>query len=881
MKKVIQGIIAFSLILDVAVVFGFGLTLLSSYEDGSLIPKTVTVRRAGQQVAGVSTYTTLQTTTSPLTITNPGEGSTVNNTIALRARAATQFPYVSFDVTQNINGATGFLTATPSSTTLDWEYSLDTKPMPNGSYTIRARAVSGMGENLASSPIVTFNIFNAVSGTTNTSSTTTNSNTTTTTPTPTLSILSPLSGTTISGTTPVGGELTGFSTAWIIREARLLVLKDGAIVLNPPPLAAQVPDHPSMWKSDLQTTLLANGQYDLKFRISYLDSTNVEKPLESTLVRINIGNAVTTDTSTTTTNTSATTNTSTTTNTASFNTNTTSPTNTTDPVVMRYPDPSQYAIFRSLNVNESRLMAQTSVAVSGLDFAIRKVGETAPQRKGATFNSQYNAWMYTWDLTNFNDGEYEITAIGKTSTGEAASKPVLASVQKFSFRWISPTADQKISATTPVRMEINGAYEKDNLTAPTGMIVEISTTNVLALYTSPYKGQAKQRAGTHEWVYEWNTNDSYNGKYRITAKIGALTMDPPLVVEITNPVTTAPSTSTGNQNTNTAVKNTNTASLTNTSINTSTSPRNTNSQSSNANATSATNANAAVTNSSATNAANTNTSTLPDADGDKLSDDEEKTLGTNPNNVDSDGDGLFDYEEVKTQKTDPLKSDTDGDGYSDFMEVHSGNDPRKIPGDKTSTPPPAPKPVEEPKTAGNLTPATLFVTKVQNSTSAPVTPANTNASNQNTQNINESTNNSLSATEDNKIIFEGKGPPNQVLTLFIYSADPLVVTVKTDENGDWSYELDKSLENGEHELYVTVTDDTGKIQSKSNPVSFFIQEAKAVGPEGFRADANVQETPGSSLTNVYLMISGALVLIAVLVGIALAFRRKHDDTQSF
>ncbi len=64
-----------------------------------------------------------------------------------------------------------------------------------------------------------------------------------------------------------------------------------------------------------------------------------------------------------------------------------------------------------------------------------------------------------------------------------------------------------------------------------------------------------------------------------------------------------------------------------------------------------------------------------DSDGDGLSDDEEQTLGTNPNLIDTDNDGLSDYEEVKIFKTDPLNPDTDGDDYSDGDEVKNGYNP--------------------------------------------------------------------------------------------------------------------------------------------------------------------------------------------------------------
>ncbi|MFN3301820.1 MAG: hypothetical protein ACK413_02220 [Patescibacteria group bacterium] len=67
---------------------------------------------------------------------------------------------------------------------------------------------------------------------------------------------------------------------------------------------------------------------------------------------------------------------------------------------------------------------------------------------------------------------------------------------------------------------------------------------------------------------------------------------------------------------------------------------------------------------------------ISDSDGDGLTDEEEKKLGTNPYSVDSDQDGLFDREEVKVYQTDPLNPDTDNDGYSDGQEVKSGYDPK-------------------------------------------------------------------------------------------------------------------------------------------------------------------------------------------------------------
>ena len=66
-----------------------------------------------------------------------------------------------------------------------------------------------------------------------------------------------------------------------------------------------------------------------------------------------------------------------------------------------------------------------------------------------------------------------------------------------------------------------------------------------------------------------------------------------------------------------------------------------------------------------------------DSDGDGLTDAKEKELGTDPNKADTDGDGINDGDEVSGEgnnfdgkPTDPLSPDTDGDGINDGDEVN-------------------------------------------------------------------------------------------------------------------------------------------------------------------------------------------------------------------
>ncbi|HSM58121.1 MAG TPA: protein kinase [Candidatus Sulfomarinibacteraceae bacterium] len=98
----------------------------------------------------------------------------------------------------------------------------------------------------------------------------------------------------------------------------------------------------------------------------------------------------------------------------------------------------------------------------------------------------------------------------------------------------------------------------------------------------------------------------------------------------------------------------------------------------------------------------------PDTDGDGVADGDEIELGLDPLSPDTDGDGLSDGLELELG-TDPLRADTDGDGLSDGLEVHElGTDPLVPDTERawaaaTPTPRPTPSPTptpDEPDEAG-------------------------------------------------------------------------------------------------------------------------------------------------------------------------------------
>lgn len=236
---------------------------------------------------------------------------------------------------------------------------------------------------------------------------------------------------------------------------------------------------------------------------------------------------------------------------------------------------------------------------------------------------------------------------------------------------------------------------------------------------------------------------------------------------------------------------------------------------------------------------------------------------------DSDGDDIPDYDEVNVYHTDPRQKDTNGDGIFDGQHLLLGTDPLFVAlKSATSTTltratTTLVKPVlsnsivyEDPQFSGEVKSALLAVTTIK------AVPRNT--PNQGTTSI--------------ELALSGSALPNSFVTLFIFS-DPIVVTVKADDSGAWTYTLDKELPDGTHQVMSTITDGGGHILAKSEPLPF-VKEASAVSI-GSPFLVPQTEAPGffsgGSLYALIATLIGVLALALVLIGFIV---RRHPSEQA-
>jgi hypothetical protein len=107
--------------------------------------------------------------------------------------------------------------------------------------------------------------------------------------------------------------------------------------------------------------------------------------------------------------------------------------------------------------------------------------------------------------------------------------------------------------------------------------------------------------------------------------------------------------------------------------------------------------------------------------------------------------------------------------------------------------------------------------------------------------------------------FSGKGPPYTTVTIYVFS-EPIVVTTKTDENGDWIYEFDQPLEGGKHVAYATVRTTSGKVV-RSTVFDFEVEAASVEDIDRFLDESKTIDTQTRFIRYVFILVGMAFIIV--------------------
>lgn len=182
--------------------------------------------------------------------------------------------------------------------------------------------------------------------------------------------------------------------------------------------------------------------------------------------------------------------------------------------------------------------------------------------------------------------------------------------------------------------------------------------------------------------------------------------------------------------------------------------------------------------------------------------------------IDSDSDGISDFDEIHVYGTDPFNAYTAGGVLTDGERVLLGLDPLSTSSERVAVESPRARTVSE-----DSQPLLFEVYTIE-----PKWIPSATVDEEYTEEIADS----ALAEESGRVAFSfsGRALPNSFVTLFIFST-PIVVTAKADSSGFWTYTLTEELENGSHELFVATVDRAGKIIAQSPSVPF-VKVAEAV-----------------------------------------------------
>lgn len=211
--------------------------------------------------------------------------------------------------------------------------------------------------------------------------------------------------------------------------------------------------------------------------------------------------------------------------------------------------------------------------------------------------------------------------------------------------------------------------------------------------------------------------------------------------------------------------------------------------------------------------------------------------------IDSDQDGVADVDEIALFRTDPNNPDTDGDGVVDGVEIMRGYNPRNAASETAVL-------YESPRTTTGLIQAeALRIDKVM-----PAISVDTESEKKNVY-----------------ALIEGKALPNSYVTLYMFSM-PTIVTIKTDDTGAFSYTFAKELEDGTHEVYIAITDNSGEIVAQSQGF-VFTKEAEAFTVGAVSTDQTPAEVARPETPYALGLGLGVLALGIILLMLGIGLRR--------
>lgn len=220
----------------------------------------------------------------------------------------------------------------------------------------------------------------------------------------------------------------------------------------------------------------------------------------------------------------------------------------------------------------------------------------------------------------------------------------------------------------------------------------------------------------------------------------------------------------------------------------------------------------------------------------------------------SDADGLSDFDERVIYKTDPYNADSDGDGYSDGSEILSGFNP-------LNPSPTATIQYEDPRNAGEARTDILGISSIA---AVPKDIAG-------------------SLPDRGSLAIQGRAVPLSLVTVYVFSI-PTIVTVRAGADGSWEYVFDEELPDGEHEVFIAMTDGGGRILGKSVGVPF-VKEANAVTVTDPSTLSPAPAAPSFfNASYLYLLITAiATALLATIFFIGQktkALHLAHDEIHS-